>query len=102
TTQKVQQALRQSFDLNLSEEVSKEKIIAALAFRIEKLLSGNPDHLFSLLYRLDISEHKIKAAMQVSTDLPIKIAALVYERQEEKILLRQQFKTDGPPDDLAW
>lgn len=101
-TDDLQQALSRSFDLDLPEQVSKEKIISALAFRVEKMIAGNPDQLFSLLYRLDIAESKIKAAMHVPEGLPIKIAALIYERQEEKMISRKQFKADRPNDDLAW
>lgn len=96
------QALRQSFDLELPELVIKEKILAALAIRIEQMLRGNPDQLFSMLYRLDIAEKQIKQAMQDTETLPIKIAALIYERQLEKINSRKQYKKDKPGDDLAW
>ncbi len=94
--------LSQSFDLELPALVSREQIIAALSFRIDKMMAGNPDQLFSLLYRLDISEAKIKSALATEHDVSKKIATLIYERQSEKIISRRHFKSNRPEDDLAW
>ncbi len=96
------EALAGDFDLEINDLVSKEKIIAALTWRIDQLIAANPDQLFSMLYRLDISERKIKEAMAGDEDVTKKIAVLIYERQLEKIISRQQFKSDHPEDDLAW
>lgn len=94
--------LAADFDLAVNDLVSKEKIIAALTWRVEQLIAGNPDQLFSMLYRLDISERKIKEAMTTDNEVTKKIAVLIYERQLEKIISRQQFKSDHPEDDMAW
>jgi hypothetical protein len=102
TEQEVNSVLAHSFELELPDTVSKEKIIEVLSWRVEKLLAGNPDQLFSMLYRLDISEAKIKAAM-FNEDLFTKnIAVLIYERQLEKIISRKHFTAAPPEDDLAW
>lgn len=94
--------LSHSFDVELPESISREKIIEVLSWRIDKMMTGNPDQLFSMLYRLDISERKIKQALQSELDVTKKIAALIYERQLEKIISRRQFEADKPDDDLAW
>lgn len=94
--------LANSFDLELPDTVSKEKIIEVLSWRVDKLLAGNPDQLFSMLYRLDISEAKIKGAMFNEALFAKNIAVLIYERQLEKIILRKQFTSETPEDDLAW
>jgi len=100
--EEVREALAQSFGLLTPELISEEVILSALAFRLDHLIAGNPDQLFSMLYRLDISEQKIKEAMATDHDVTKKIAVLIYERQLEKIISRKNFNTDPPEEDLAW
>jgi len=102
TDQELNAVLSHSFDLELPDTVSKEKIIEVLSWRVEKLLAANPDQLFSMLYRLDISEAKIKTAMFNDEVFAKNIAVLIYERQLEKIISRKHFTGDIPDDDLAW
>lgn len=102
-TQELKAVLVQSFGLELPDGLVPEaKLLAALAWRVSQLINGNPDQLFSMLYRLDISERKIKEAMAQEGDVSKKIAVLIYERQLEKIISRQRFRSDHPEDDLAW
>jgi hypothetical protein len=100
--EELQSLLAHSFDLELPQAISKEKIIEILSWRVEKLLAANPDQLFSMLYRLDISEAKIKAAMFREDLFAKNIAVLIYERQLEKIISRRNFRAETPEDDLAW
>ena len=97
-----QSLLAESFGLELPATISKEKIIEILSWRVEKLLAANPDQLFSMLYRLDISEAKIKAAMLDAELFAKNIAVLIYERQSEKIVARKNFPGQAAEDDLAW
>ncbi len=101
-TDLLKDVLASSFDLAISDLVSEAKIIEALTLRVEELIAGNPDQLFSMLYRLDISEKRIKAAMAQDQEVTKKIAVLIYERQLEKIISRNQFRSTRPDDDLAW
>src|SRR5690554_5063332 len=94
--QQTAQIIGHSFDLSIPEQVSPEKIIMLLTYRINELLERNPDHLFSLLCRLDISERKIKHALESDHEPTKKIATLVYERQLEKIISRKINKSDKP------
>jgi hypothetical protein len=100
--EELQFLLAHSFELELPGVISKEKIIEVLSWRVEKLIEGNPDKLFSMLYRLDISERKIKEAMASENEVTKKIAVLIYERQLEKIISRKHFTSETPEDDLAW
>lgn len=93
--------LAQQFDLAENELVSEEKILEALALRVAALMDKNPDQLFSMLYRLDIDENKIKMALRES-DVSKKIALLIYERQLQKIISRKENKSDEPNETLAW
>jgi len=98
----LQEALQTDFDLSFTDWVTKQQLIAALTRRIEELIAGNPDRLFSMLYRLDISEKKLKTAMASESNIARKIADMIYERQSEKVSSRKENKSNKPDDDLAW
>lgn len=71
-----------------------------LASAINQLLTSRFDKLVSILYRLDVSENKLRAllAQQPSEDAGKLIAGLMIERQAEKIASREEFK--GPSSDI--
>lgn len=64
---------------------------------INQLLVNNFDRLVSVLYRLDVSEKKLKGLLQQhpDTDAAEIIANLIVERQQQKIKTREQFKPTG-------
>ncbi len=96
------QQIFQQLALEQEALISEEKILNAIADRVATLIYQSPDQLFSLLYRLDISEKKIKQVMDSEDDVSKKIAFLIYERQLEKIKSRKENKAAAPDDDLAW
>jgi hypothetical protein len=65
--------------------------------RVEELMRDNLDLLLSSLYRLDIYEEKIEKALH-SPDVPAArgIAALIIERQKEKISTRKKYNSGNP------
>lgn len=93
-----------SQQLGLSDDslVSEAQIIAALHQRMAYLILYNTDQLFSMLYRLDISEKKIKLAMQQDGDIAHHLAVLIFERQIEKIISRKNNRPQPPEKDLEW
>lgn len=82
--------------IELPEKISFDELKEKLSAHINRLIQNNFEQLISLLYRIDISESKIKLLLQNNTgentgDI---IAALIIERQLQKIKSREQFKTD--------
>lgn len=69
-----------------------EKNRLFLAETINELLQTGFDTLVSILYRMDVSEEKLKAVIQENPgkDAGLLIADLMIERQLEKIKSRQQ------------
>jgi hypothetical protein len=55
----------------------------------------------NILYRLDVSEEKIRVAVSAMTEEPASdlIADLIIKRQLEKYHSRQSFNTNQPIDD---
>jgi hypothetical protein len=66
----------------------------ALAVKINELLIGNFQQLISILYRMDVSEAKLRLLLRENpgTDAGLIIADLVIERQAQKIRSRREFR----------
>ena len=81
-----------------SEEllVKDNKLFENLSACINDLIINDFERLVSLLYRMDINEKKLEylLAQQPGTDVADSIAALVIERQLQKIKSRQENRRD--------
>jgi len=92
----------QEWGLDASGLHSKEEILAALEARIGQMLVQDPMSFIQLMYRLDIAEAQLDAAMDDPAAGAL-IAQLVWDRQVQKSILRRS----TPPrsteeDDLSW
>jgi aconitase B len=86
--------LNKELAIELPEKISAEELQSKLAIHINHLIQHHFEQLVSLLYRIDVSEAKIKSLLQIEPDKNAGdlIAALIIERQVQKIKSRQQFK----------
>lgn len=85
-------SINKDLGLELPATIAAEELRAALAAFINDLINTNFERLVSLLYRIDVSEVKLKSLLH---DNPASnagdiIAALIIERQQQKIKFRQQ------------
>src|ERR1043165_774862 len=81
---------------------SKEEILAALARRIDELLSQDPVAFIQLMYRLDIPEARVDVALDMDNAAAM-IAELVWDRQVHKSMLRRNTPPRSSDDtDLFW
>jgi hypothetical protein len=80
--------------VTLPEKISMEELHEKLSVHINSLIQNNFEQLINLLYRIDISELKIRALLQTNPDNNAgnTIAALIIERQLQKIKSREQFR----------
>jgi hypothetical protein len=102
--QEILDELQKTFPIQVGENISKASILFQLEIRLSELLQQNAETFFQLMYRLDISERKLTAALEDKTDTIADLALLIYDRQVEKITSRRQ---NRPPDpsadkDLTW
>ena len=85
------------------EEVSKELEVTVknhsltkqdLVEKINDLITTDFQKLVSILYRMDVSETKLKQLLNENpgTNAALIITDLMIERQEQKIISRQQFR----------
>ena len=97
------------------EEVSKELEVTVrdhsntkqiLIEKINELINTDFQKLVSILYRMDVSEKKLKQLLNENqgTNAALIITDLMIERQEQKIISRQQFrkKDENINDDEKW
>ena len=77
-----------------AEEAYKE-LMDQLTPAIEEMLSTNGTKLMQVLYRIDIAEEKLKAAIDRFTELTFAqvISRLIIEREMQKVLTRRIYKS---------
>jgi uncharacterized membrane protein len=99
-------ALNDSMQIDLPENVSFELLKEKLSFHINHLIQTDFQKLVFVLYRVDISEAKLRLLLKENsgTDAGIIIAELMIERQAQKIKSRQQYskRDDNMSDDEKW
>lgn len=86
-------AVSKSLDMGLPENISLDELKEKLSGHINYLIQTNFQKLVSLLYRVDVSEQKLKSLLKEypDSDAGKVIADLIIERQLQKIKSRQQF-----------
>jgi hypothetical protein len=98
-------ALRQSMDIDLLENIQLEELKKKLSAHINHLIQSDFEKLVSLLYRIDVSEPKLKYLLQQNPgeDAGKTIAELIIERQLQKIKSRQDYRRDSTiSDEESW
>lgn len=77
--------------------VEKAEMREQLVVYVNHLLLHDFNKLVQILYRVDVSEKKLKELLQQSpqTDAAVIIAGLLIERQQEKIKTKESFKTNN-------
>ena len=86
-------------------EEKKEGLKKELAACLNDLLLHDFPALVQLLYRVDVSEKKLKAVLQENTDKDAGdlLAALLIERQQEKAAARKRFQqSDNKSEEERW
>src|SRR6186997_1217665 len=104
-------------DEQVLQEVSKELEVIVnekdhsfakqiLAEKIDHLINNDFQKLVSILYRMDVSETKLKQLLNENpgTNAALIITDLMIERQEQRMISRQQFrkKDENISDDEKW
>lgn len=85
------------------EQLAQPQLQAKLSAAINDMIVHHFDELIQLLYRMDVSEAKLKEMLQqhAADDASDIIATLILERQQQKIKTREMFKaaTDIPEEE---
>lgn len=88
-------ALSNVFSLELAPAIGEPELEAVLAQHVNQLIQHDFNLLVSILYRIDVSEQKLKQILKDNPDADagLVIARLMIERQKQKIRAREDFKT---------
>lgn len=84
------------------DEILDEAVLLDLfTERVAEMMDTDLDLLLSSLYRLDVLEHKIQAALRSVHIPPARgIAVLIIERQKERIATKKKYSS--PKDEPEW
>lgn len=89
----LQQDLNAVYGLELSEAATMDQLETLLAAKINTLINEDFSRLIQLLYRIDVSETKLKKLLRENngSDADRLIARLILERQWQKIETRRKY-----------
>lgn len=99
-------SLQQLLPVAVPDTCNEAELLEALIQRINQLLNEDFQALVQLLYRLDIPEQKLKDLLRThpDTDAARIIAALIVERQQQKLASRNQYRQNNAAgtDEEKW
>jgi hypothetical protein len=94
--------LKADLVIQLPEEASMDRLRGLLAVYINDLIEKNFQQLVNILYRLDVSEEKLKQMLQSKyEDAGLIITDLIIERQNQKLESRKRFQQQQKDIDEA-
>ena len=93
-------------DINFAAAKTVHELIATLSIYINELINTNFDKLIFILYRMDVSEQKLKKllANNSTENAGIVVATLIVQREVQRQKDKVQFskKDENIPDDEKW
>lgn len=93
------------FSLELAPAIGEPELETILAQQVNHLIQHDFNRLVSILYRIDVSEQKLKQILKDNPDADagLIIARMMIERQKQKISAREEFKTKtGDTEEEKW
>ena len=97
--------LRQSMEIDVPENISFDLLKERLWSHINFLIQSDFQKLVSILYRVDVSESKLKQLLKENQgfDAANIITDLIIERQLQKIRSRQEYRNnENISDEEKW
>lgn len=92
--------IRRDFELEgVPDQLSEEELLRLLIDHVDFLIDRRMEWLLSLMYRMDIDEEKVNAALHPAAPEPanIGLAKLILARQQARV----RTKVAYPPEDLG-
>lgn len=81
-------------NLEAQQEVSFDQAFLWIMRVVEELLAKDFEKLIHILYRIDVSEQKLKAALAETNDNPAAIIAkMILEREMQKVETRKKYRS---------
>lgn len=94
--QSISGIVQKDLEVHIPEEVNEQELLSAIVDRVTWMLRCDKDLLMSYLYRLDVLEHKINAALMPGNPLSAEeaLGLLIFERQKERVETKKKYKVD--------
>ncbi len=73
---------------------TREDFHQALAGVVQHLLDHDFERLLNALYRIDVSEEKVKQAMASEANVAGQIAGLIIAREMQKVVTREKYRQE--------
>ena len=90
---KVVEITNKDVGLSLSpSEINYDVLVKELTRAIEYLIEKDFEKLMHILYRIDVSEAKVKKVFGLEQDVAQQIAKLIIEREEQKVITRAKYR----------
>jgi hypothetical protein len=95
------ETLNNTMEMSIPVTLDEEELHQQLSVYIGQLIETDFQKLVNLLYRIDVSETKLRSFLtdNPDSDAASIIAGLIIERQLQKIKSREQFKQRGEGGD---
>lgn len=93
--------IARDFGLEIGEEpLTEQALFDLVANEVAYMLEHRMETLFSLLYRLDVSEKKIRTALAPDAKEPanILLAKLIIDRQKQRIFTKRKYRQEKLDD----
>ena len=96
--------LNNDLELQLPQVISEDNLLHKLSEFVADLIENNFQRLILLLYKLDISEKKLRQLlMETDEDAAVLIARLIIERETQKVITRNSFRKENDiPEEEKW
>lgn len=93
--------LAEDTSLTIPDHITYEQLKTLLAAKLETMINQDFQQFVLLLYKIDVAENKIRQVLADDTTGEVyhKIAALLIERQQQKIISRKTFTRPASNDD---
>ena len=100
------ESLSHDWPLIIRSSYTENQLVELLAIEINRMIRDQFPWLIQLLYRIDISESKLRhlLANNKNTDAGKVIAHLIVERQKQKLAAKRNASSDNKniPDEEKW
>lgn len=80
-----------NWELEQGEEMTEDKAFNFLLKLVEHLMAHDFNHLLNSLYRIDVSEEKLKLALAESNHPAQTVAQMIWDRELQKVETRKKY-----------
>lgn len=95
-----QEMVARDFELDMPSFLTEEELLEALTAHVAYMMERQMEYLLSALYRMDVAEQRVNAALHPDAPVPPArgIAVLIVERQRERLRTKRAYRQSQDRD----